>query len=73
MNHVEVKSFFTVEVFTPGENPYQVGPQHETLESAIYFRDVCQKPKIGKRNGFKKKTELKIFRFSLFKTLIEIK
>lgn len=47
---------------------YEIGSQHDKLESAVYYRDMCVAPRRGRRDGFSKKAVLRIFRHDVVKT-----
>lgn len=63
-----VKTEWQVEINQPDGQTYEVGSTHDSLDSAKYYRDMCLKPKLGKR-GWSRKTTFSIYRHERVKIL----
>ena len=66
--HVDA-SAWQVYVENPGQEAYHIGSQHDSLEVARYYRDMCLEPRRGHRSkGFSKKVKFRIYRIDTVRT-----
>jgi hypothetical protein len=63
------KTYWQVQIKEPNDPaPYDVGGHHYTLDGAIFYRDQGLMPRVGKRDGYRHKTEFGIVRYDLVRT-----
>ena len=65
----QVQSYWQVQIQEPQDlTPYEVGSRCFSLDEVIFYRDRCLMPRVGKRDGYKHKTEFGIVRYDLVRT-----